>query len=214
MPPADSADRSPQRPLRIGLTGGVGSGKSTVANLFSALGAPVIDTDAIAHDLVEPGQPALARIVAEFGETILNAGGRLDRQRLSRQVFQHAGDRRRLEGILHPLIRKEVQRQLAETVAPYCLLVVPLLIEAGFTDLVDRILVVDAEESEQIRRTKHRSKLSEGEIRNILAAQTNRQERLDAADDVIRNTRDLKHLEAEVAHLHAHYLSLAQGSNG
>jgi dephospho-CoA kinase len=199
----------PRFPLRIGLTGGIGSGKSTVAGIFERFGVPVIDTDAIAHELVKPGQPALKRLVAEFGESILDARGALNRRQLAKRIFQNPEERHRLEGILHPLIREEVGRRLEALDAPYCLIAVPLLIEARFTDLVDRVLVIDADESEQIRRIRLRSNLPEDEIRNILAAQADRRTRLDAADDVIRNDRDIGYLETEVARLHSKYLSLA-----
>jgi dephospho-CoA kinase len=199
----------PRFPLRIGLTGGIGSGKSTVAGIFERFGVPVIDTDAIAHELVKPGQPALKRLVAEFGESILDARGALNRRQLAKRIFQNPEERHRLVGILHPLIREEVGRRLEALDAPYCLIAVPLLIEARFTDLVDRVLVIDADESEQIRRIRLRSNLPEDEIRNILAAQADRRTRLDAADDVIRNDRDIGYLETEVARLHSKYLSLA-----
>jgi dephospho-CoA kinase len=195
--------------LRIGLTGGIGSGKTTVAEMFARLGVEVIDTDAIAHALVEPGQPALAQIVAAFGGSVLEPGGRLDRHRLGKLVFENPDQRRRLEGILHPLIRAEVNRRTAAVTTPYCLVVIPLLVETGFTDRVDRILVIDAGQDDQIRRTMKRSGLSETEVRRILSAQASRAERLVAADDVIHNDSDLPHLEAEVGRLHERYLALA-----
>jgi dephospho-CoA kinase len=208
-PPTTSPRQTSASILRVGLTGGIGSGKTTVAEMFARLGVEVIDTDAIAHALVEPGQPALAQIVEAFGESVMEPGGRLDRRRLGKLVFENPEQRRRLEAILHPLIRAEVNRRTAAVTTPYCLVVIPLLVETGFTDRVDRILVIDAGEHDQIRRTMKRSGLSETEVRRILSAQASRAERLVAADDVIRNDSDLPHLEAEVGRLHERYLALA-----
>jgi dephospho-CoA kinase len=196
--------------LRVGLTGGIGSGKTTVAGLFARHGVPVVDTDEIAHRLAAPGQPALTEIVAAFGAETLDARGAVDRTRLRRRVFAEPVLRRRLETILHPRIRVEVVRQTGNLRAPYCLVVVPLLIEAGFTDLVDRVLVVEADEDTRIQRAQARSGMNEAEIRQILASQANRQERLQQADDVITNNSDLAHLEREVARLHGVYLALAR----
>jgi len=196
--------------LRVGLTGGIGSGKTTVAGLFARHGVPVVDTDEIAHRLVAPGQPALTEIVTAFGTEILDARGAVDRAHLRRRVFADPVLRRRLEAILHPRIRAEVIRQTENLPAPYCLVVVPLLIEAGFTDLVDRVLVVEADEDTRIRRAQARSGLDEAEIRQILASQASREERLQQADDVITNHSDLAHLEREVARLHGVYAALAR----
>lgn len=195
--------------LRIGLTGGIGSGKSAVASLLMTRGVPIIDTDEIAHRLVEPGQPAFDEIVRNFGEDILDANCRIDRDKLRERVFENAGERQRLEAILHPRIREMVREKLEALHAPYCILVVPLLIESGFIDLVDRVLVVDALESVQIQRTLARSGLTEAEIRKIMAAQVSRAQRLQRANDVIDNNSDRKHLEKEVERLHQWYLSLA-----
>ena len=195
--------------LRIGLTGGIGSGKSTVAALFATRGVPVIDTDEIAHRLSQPGQAAFDEIVRDFGEGILDENRRIDRNRLRERVFDNDDERRRLETILHPHIRVAAQEKLAELSAPYCVLVVPLLIESGFQDLTDRILVVDAHENMQIQRTAARSGMSEAEIRKIMSAQASRAQRLQKADDVIDNNSDRKKLEAEVERIHQWYLSLA-----
>ena len=195
--------------LRIGLTGGIGSGKSTVAALLTTRGVPVIDTDEIAHRLIETGQSALNEIVRVFGQGILDATRRLDRNKLRERVFANAAERLQLEAILHPRIREIVSEKLDELHAPYCILVVPLLIESGFIDLVDRVLVVDASEGAQIQRTAARSGLTEPEIRKIMAAQVSRAQRLQKADDVIDNNGDRKHLEKEVERLHQWYLSLA-----
>jgi len=195
--------------LRIGLTGGIGSGKSTVAALLTTRGVPVIDTDEIAHRLTEPGQPVCNEIVRVFGQDILDAIRRIDRNKLRERVFENAGERVQLEAILHPRIRKVVREKLDVLHAPYCILVVPLLIESGFIDLVDRVLVVDASEGMQIQRTAARSGLTEPEIRKIMAAQVSRAQRLQRADDMIDNNADRKHLEKEVERLHQWYLSLA-----
>ena len=195
--------------LRVGLTGGIGSGKSTVAALFSLRGVPVIDTDEIARDLAMPGQAAFDEIVHAFGDTILDESPRIDRNRLRERIFDNAEERRRLETILHPRVRARVQEKLAATEALYSIVVVPLLIESGFTDLVNRILVVDATENVQIQRTIARSGLSEPEIRKIMSAQVSRAQRLQQADDVIENNGDRKQLEAEVERKHQWYLSLA-----
>lgn len=195
--------------LRIGLTGGIGSGKSTVAALFATRGVPVIDTDEIAHRLSQPGQAAFDEIVRDFGEGILDENRRIDRNRLRERVFDNDDERRRLEKILHPHIRAAAQEKLAELSAPYCVVVVPLLIESGFQDLTDRILVVDAHENMQIQRTAARSGMSEAEIRKIMSVQASRAQRLQKADDVIDNNSDRKKLEAEVERIHQWYLSLA-----
>src|SRR3989344_491253 len=189
--------------LRIGLTGGIGSGKSTVAALFARRDVPVIDTDEIAHALVAPDQPAHDDIVAAFGHDALDSNGKIDRARLRQRIFNNPAARTRLEAILHPRIRAAVTRQVEALHAPYCVIVVPLLIETGFTDLVDRVLVIDADDAARLQRTKTRGGLSESEVRSIMASQAGRGERLQKADDVITNNSDLAHLEREVARLHA-----------
>lgn len=195
-------------PLRIGLTGGIGSGKSAVAASFAALGTPVIDADEIAHRLTRPGGPAVAPILAAFGPDIASDSG-IDRRLLAERVFQQPGERHRLEAILHPLIRAEMIREAEALSAPYCILVIPLLVEAGQHDLVDRVLVVDVEERLQLERVRTRDGRSDAEIRAILAAQASRAERLRAADDVITNDSNLAALDRQVEELHRRYLSLA-----
>ncbi len=199
--------------LSVGLTGGIGSGKSTVAALFAQRGIPVIDTDVIARSLVEPGQPALAEIVAHFGPAILTPQGRLDRAALRERVFAAPSQRRMLEGILHPRIRTAVRAARARLDAPYCLVVIPLLVESGQRDLVDRVLVVDADEAEQVRRTRARDGLDEATVRAIMAAQVPRAVRLQGADEVIANDGDRSVLAQRVAELHEGYLQLAHGSH-
>lgn len=197
--------------LRIGLTGGIGSGKSTVAELFAARGVPVIDADAIARELVAPGQPALTDIVATFGIDMLDAQGQLDRTRLRELVFNSSKERLRLEAILHPRIRAEMTARVAALKTPYVLLVIPLLFEAAQTDLVDRVLVVDAPPALQQQRVLARDQLPEQQIAAILAAQLDREHRLARADDVIDNSGDRTALERQVDDLHRRYQTLAAG---
>ena len=195
--------------LRIGLTGGIGSGKSTVAALFAAKGAPVIDTDEIARDAVRIDSPAYAAIIDAFGKAILDEQAAIDRARLRERVFSDPGARRRLEVILHPRIHAEVETQLARLNAPYCVLVVPLLIETDFHKLVDRILVVDADEASQIARTVARSGLPRTTVEAILAAQTDRATRRARADDLITNSGEVSELASQVDALHDRYLALS-----
>ena len=201
--------------LRIGLTGGIGSGKSTIAALFAAHDVPVIDADVIAHRITLPGTAATTRILQTFGPDISATNGGIDRQRLAQRIFNDRKERARLEAILHPLIRAEMQRQQEALDAPYCLLVIPLLFEAGQRDLADRVLVVDVDEGTQISRVAARDGRSESEIRAILSSQTDRAQRLKMADDSISNTGDLTELMTQVDTLHRKYLSLAKNfSNG
>ncbi|BAU47286.1 dephospho-CoA kinase [Sulfurifustis variabilis] len=195
--------------LRIGLTGGIGSGKSTVAGLFARHGVPIVDTDAIARELVTPGAPALAEIAARFGPEMLLPDGTLDRPRLRSRVLADPEERRALESILHPRIREEVDRRLNALSAPYAVIVVPLLLETDFEYRVDRILVVDAGEQQQIARTVARGGISEEDAMATMRAQTSRQARLAAADDVLDNTGDPSSLGPAVERLHRRYLALA-----
>lgn len=194
----------------VGLTGGVGAGKSVVAALFSELGAAVIDTDLIARALVAPGQAALAEIRAAFGDTVIASDGTLDRAALRRAVFADAAARRRLEAILHPRIRREVEDALLAVRAPYALVVIPLLVETGgYRELLDRVLVVDCPEAMQLARVMARSALTRDEAAAILAVQAGRLERLAVADDVIENTGAPDALLPQVAALHRKYLELS-----
>lgn len=195
--------------LVIGLTGGIGSGKTAVSDRFAQWGAPIVDTDLLARELVEPGQPALMDIAAEFGPDCLDGDGRLHRARLRERVFADPAGRRRLEAILHPRIRALARARIARLTAPYCLLVIPLLAETGMTDLVDRVLVVDAPEAERIRRVMARDGIDEAQARRILAAQADRDQRLALADEIVENAGDLAALDQRVAALHRHYLTLA-----
>ena len=195
----------------VGLTGGIGSGKSAAADLFAAHGAAVIDTDAIAHGLTKPGGAAMLLIRAEFGDGVVNAAGALDRAARRARVFADPSARRRLEAILHPLIRSESEQQLAAAGTPYAILVVPLLIEAGdYRKRVNRIAVVDCAEATQIARVMSRSGLARPEIEGILAAQARRNERLEAADDIIDNDGDMAALPPQIERLHVSYLALSR----
>lgn len=196
-------------PPRIGLTGGIASGKSTVADLFAELGAVIIDTDVIAREVVMPGEPALDEIVAAFGDAVLAADGTLRRGKLRDVVFSDAAARKRLEAIVHPRIQEETQRQAAAAGGPYQLIVVPLLAGSPLRDFVDRVLVVDCSEETQIRRLMERDASGEDEARRILAAQATRDERLALADDVIENEASVADLRQQVAALHEIYRSLA-----
>ncbi|MHB8346924.1 MAG: dephospho-CoA kinase [Acidiferrobacterales bacterium] len=197
--------------LRVALTGGIGSGKSTVARMFAAHGAPVVDADEIARRLVRRGQPAYREIVDAFGAEVLGADGEIDRQRLGGRIFMNTEDRRRLEAIVHPLVRSEIIERVPALQAPYCVIVVPLLVEAGMQDLADRILVVDCSEDRQINRVRERSGLSEDRIRRIIATQVSSPERRSVADDLIVNDTGLAHVQAQVDRLHALYRSLSRG---
>lgn len=198
--------------LVIGLTGGIGSGKSTVADMFAGLGVPIIDMDRIARQTVEPGQPALEQITQMFGKDLIGPDGQLNRQRLSTIIFDSAEKRHQLEAILHPIIRKETEQQLAMLEAPYCIVVIPLLLESGLHSLIDRILVVDAPESVQITRTMQRDNISATQAEKILATQVDRQSRLSAADDIINNSGELSELRHQVEHLDQQYRAQSENS--
>jgi dephospho-CoA kinase len=193
----------------IGITGGIGSGKTTVANLFGELGATVVDTDLISHQVTNVGQPALVAIREQLGPEYLDDTGALDRSKVRQRVFSDPSARKVLESIVHPLIRSETLRQIEASRGPYTLLVVPLLIEKdGYKGLVDRVLVVDCQENQQIARTMARSGLRADEVRAIMASQASRNARLQAADDVIENTADLGATLRDVERLHALYSQL------
>jgi dephospho-CoA kinase len=194
----------------VGLTGGIGSGKSTVAELFSSQGAGLVDTDAISHELTAPAQPAVAAIARKFGSQFVTGDGRLDRTRMRNLVFKDASARKDLESILHPLIRRESTRQIRESTAPYVVVVVPLLIETGaYREMMDRILVVDCDPDTQVRRVMQRSGLSRNEVLSIIESQVSRQQRLREAHDIIHNDTDLEALRSQVNPLHLRYLEIA-----
>ncbi len=199
-------------PFCVGLTGGIGSGKSTAAKLFGDIGASVVDTDAISHELTQAGGPAIGAIREAFGGQYIAADGSLDRTRMRELVFGNPTAKSKLEAILHPLIRERARTDVATAKQPYVILVVPLLLETGaYRDLVRRVLVVDCGEARQIERATRRSRLSEVQVRAIMATQLSREARRARADDVIDNEGDLNALRAQVEELHAGYLALARG---
>jgi len=194
----------------VGLTGGIGSGKSAAADCFSAHGIAVVDTDALAHALTAAGGAAMPALLAEFGPEVATPDGALDRSRIRRLVFADPDARKRLEAILHPQIRVLSGEHCRDAASPYVILAVPLLVESGgYRDRCNRVVVVDCPESLQISRVMARSGLSESEVRAIMAAQASRGERLVVADDVLNNDGDLHHLEAQITGLHRKYLHLA-----
>lgn len=193
----------------VGLTGGIGSGKSAVSDRFAALGIKIVDADIASRVVVEPGQPALAKIAEHFGPELITPEGALDRTALRHKVFADDAEREWLQQLLHPLINAYIAEELASADSAYAMLAHPILIETGQTRICDRVLVVDVPESVQVERTMARDNNSEEQVRNIMAAQASREDRLAAADDVIENDRDLAHLDAEVARLHEQYLAAA-----
>lgn len=200
-------------PFVVGLTGGIGSGKSAAAEEFARLGAAVVDADAIAHELTRAGGAAVEEVRRQFGAEFIDASGGMDRARMRALAFGDPEARMRLERLLHPLIRAESERRIAAARAPYVVHVVPLLIESpGYRSRVSRVLVVDCSPELQAQRVRRRSALAEDEIRRILQAQLTRQERLAAADDIIDNSGSLDALHKQVAALHARYLEQARGA--
>lgn len=197
--------------LRVGLTGGIASGKSAVASLFTERGATMIDTDRIAREVVEPGMPALAALVNALGGGILDGGGRLDRAALRRRLFADAVTRRSVESILHPAILAELERQAGSAQGPYQVLVVPLLVDGRHEGLVDRVLVVDCSEETQIRRLIARDGETRENAIHMLASQVSRELRLAAADDVIVNDGTPEELAPQVAGLDRKYREIATG---
>lgn len=195
--------------LKIGLTGGIGCGKTTVANLFEALSVPVVDADQIARHLVAQGQPALARIEQEFGADILAEDGSLNRQKLKKIIFSDAGRKQKLESILHPLVYQAIEKALTQIDAPYCLIAIPLLFETRMTFLVGRVLVVDCPVETQIERVQKRDRLPAETIRSIIASQVSRAFRRAHADDLIDNSETAISLAEQVKKLHNLYLSLS-----
>ncbi|MEZ5658668.1 MAG: dephospho-CoA kinase [Burkholderiaceae bacterium] len=197
-------------PFLVGLTGGIGSGKTTVAKRFEALGVTVVDTDAIAHELTGPGGAAMPAIRAAFGDGVVAADGRLDRAAMRERVFADPAERKRLEAILHPMIGETTNARALAATSAYVILAIPLLVEGGrWGERVHRVLVIDCAEQTQVERVMQRSGLSADQVRDIMAAQASRAERLAAASDVIDNDGTPEALDAPVAALHARYLGFA-----
>ena len=199
------------KPWILGLTGGIGSGKSAAAEHFASLGIHMVDADHAARWVVEPGRPALAQIVEPFGEAVLLPDGQLNRAALRERIFKAEDERRWLEQLLHPLIGQEIASNLAQAQSPYAILVSPLLVESGQHRMTQRVLVVDTPEHLQLERTIRRDKVSEEQVRSILKAQALRDDRLKHADDVLLNDGDLGHLHQQVERLHQFYLGLRGG---
>ncbi len=199
-----------QQPFVVGLTGGIGSGKSAVADLFEAHGACIVDTDRIAHELTAPGGLAMVAIREAFGDGVVAPDGALNRAAMRALAFELPDARKRLEAILHPMIREESARRCVEATTPYVILAVPLLIESGtYRERVARLCVVDCPETLQVERVMRRSGLEESQVRAIMAVQASRAQRLAAADDVIDNSGALGALQGQVDGLHQRYLGLA-----
>ncbi|MFM7969100.1 dephospho-CoA kinase [Aeromonas sp. A-5] len=194
----------------VAITGGIGSGKTTVANQFAALGIDVVDADLIAREVVEPGTPALTAIASHFGPGILDEQERLDRRALRERIFSDPAAKSWLNALLHPIIRSEMLRQCAAASSPYCLLVVPLLVENRLTELADRVLVIDVDEATQIERTCRRDGVSLEQAQAILASQASRSERLAMADDVLDNqSGTTETIRERILALHETYLAFA-----
>ncbi|MEW8353011.1 MAG: dephospho-CoA kinase [Candidatus Thiodiazotropha sp.] len=196
--------------LVIALTGGIGCGKSAVSSHLESLGVPVIDADLLAHKLVKPGSPALLEIQASFGDDLVNEKGELNRATLRKIVFDDPQQRKRLENILHPRIKAAMEEWIAQQSAPYAVLVIPLLFETGQMSLADRVLVVDCDESIQIKRVVKRDKISRDQIKQIMESQVDRQTRLTGANDIIENSGSLEALNDATEQLHKKYLKLAK----
>jgi dephospho-CoA kinase len=195
--------------LKVGLTGGIGCGKSTVAKIFVSINVPILDADAIAHQLVETGRPALAQIQQTFGTHILNPDGSLNRAALREQIFSDATQKQLLEAILHPLIYATLQSELEQLNTPYCIISIPLLFETNMTHFVDRILVIDCPVETQIERVTNRDKLTPARIQSIIDSQVSRAFRKSKADDLINNSGTDYRLAEQVKKLHNLYLSLS-----
>lgn len=194
----------------VGLTGGIGSGKTAATNAFKQLGIAIVDADVVAREVVEPGSPALAKIAAHFGDAILLADGQLDRAALRERIFNNADEKKWLEALLHPMIHAETARQLKSANSAYVIYVSPLLIDGGQQQFCQRIVVVDVPEEQQITRTMSRDGNDRALVEKILASQINRQIRLAAASDIIDNSGDLNQLNTQVEQLHLQFLQLAK----
>lgn len=196
--------------ISVGLTGGIGSGKTAAANRFMQLGIPVIDSDIITRELVVPGSLTLKRIIKRFGKDFIDSNGSLDRRKLRQTIFADQSARRDLEGILHPMVRQEIAKQLSTLSSPYALVVVPLMLESDMVTMFDRVIVVDCEEAEQIKRVIKRDNCSKDEVDAIIQAQASRNMRLAIATDIINNTDDIRSLDGQVERMHHSFLNLAE----
>jgi len=196
--------------LIIGLTGGIGSGKSSACNFFTQQGIPVIDADIIAHQLVKPESPALLEIIDIFGADFINSNGQLNRDKLRKEIFSDPHKKQQLEAIIHPRVFEEMQNQLANLNAAYCVLCIPLLLETEATDKVNRVLVIDVNEATQIKRVMARDKLSREQIQSIIDTQINRNDRLRLADDVINNNAQPEDFQQQLTLIHKKYLSISE----
>ncbi|MBT7950011.1 MAG: dephospho-CoA kinase [Gammaproteobacteria bacterium] len=199
-----------KRPYCVGLTGGIGSGKTSATDRFSELGVPVIDADTISHEVVQAGQPALQAIAECFGAEVINADGHLRREYLRKLIFDDPSARLKLEAIIHPQVFNEISRRLSLVKFPYCIVCSPLLLKSKSAYDLDRILVIDASEKLQIERASRRDNSEECEIKKIIDSQSNRQDRLASADDIIINDKDLSFLHEQIGKLHEKYLNIAK----
>ena len=197
-----------KRPLRVGLTGGIGSGKTTVRNFFDGLGAPTIEADEISHRITKPGQAAFDEVVALFGEESLDETGNLDRKRLRALIFDEPDLKQKLEAIIHPRVRAQIREFTDRVDYPYCIICIPLLLETGAQSTVDRVLVVDAPEELQVARVNRRDNADERQTRSIMRSQTGRAERLRAAHDIIVNDGNISDLKTRVENLHDRYMNI------
>jgi len=204
------AQTDPGNCMVVVLTGGIASGKTTVSDLFARLGVPVIDTDLIAREVVQPGEAALQQISELFGPQFIDQNGQLDRRRMREAIFKDPSRKQKLEALLHPLIRERVQLRISEVQQPYCILVVPLLAETGFYRGAHRVLVVDVSEETQLERVMRRDNISRAQAESILQAQSSREQRLNLADDIIENSSNVSDLESKVRELHLKYQKIAE----
>lgn len=196
--------------LKVGLTGGIGSGKTTASNIFSRLGVPIIDADVIAHQVLTINQPAFAETIRLFGEAILDSSGHIDRGILRNLIFENLEKRSALEQIIHPRVRAAIEEETTSLQGDYCLIVIPLLIESNMQDLVDRILVITADPDIRINRIQQRDKTSLDHVQKIIDAQIDEKERLSCADDILVNNNDVLNLENDINVLHKKYQGLAK----
>jgi dephospho-CoA kinase len=194
--------------LKVGLTGGIGSGKSTACEIFTELGVPVIDADIIAHNLVKPGMPALEEIIRVFGKEVISNNGTLARKIIRDKIFANNNDRKKLEDILHPAVYREISVQVKNINSNYCIISIPLLLETGAAKTVDRILVIDVPREQQLERASNRDKTNKNDINAIIDSQISRKDRLSAADDIVDNKGNVKDLRKKICELHEFYSNI------